>query len=114
MVVINYAKILFLGKVAYVVCDRQCCKAWGVNGRPRIELDKNDPDNFVYLADGELGDAPIDPRTYEGSDGKPLSPDEFPNKWCVRECERSIMLDAPLLPDFGQRIYNLSEGKVES
>lgn len=109
---INEAFITFLGQQAKVKCDRNCAKAWGVNSRPRIQL-TDDPDDYAFLADSELGDAPADPGTYEGSDGKPASADEFPNKWCVRECERCNM-SAPnewLLTlevrSFAERRYNI-------
>lgn len=88
--VMNEAVITYCGQQAKVVCDRQCNKAWGINTRPRVQL-SDDEDDYAFLADGELGDAPIDPGTYEGQDGKPESPNEFPNRWCVRECERSSM-----------------------
>ena len=73
-----------------IACDGNCRKAWGINNRPKRQL-SDDPDDYVFLADSELGDAPADPGTYEGGYGKPTSPAEFPNKWCVRECERSEM-----------------------
>lgn len=93
------------------VCDRRCDKAWGVNGRradtgSSIEFDQDD--DVVYLADGEVGDAPRDPGTYEGGQGKPMFPDEH-NKWCLRECERSSVIEVgePIrIHDFGHRLYN--------
>jgi len=107
----NEAVILFFGRKVKVVCDRQCHKAYGINNRPRIQL-SDDTDDCAFLADGELSEAPADPGTYEGGDAKPDSPDDFPNKWCVRECERCAMsqpgewmllLEAP---SFAERIYN--------
>src|SRR4051812_30967358 len=82
---LNEAMITFVGQKAKVVCDRQCGKAWGSSKRPRVQLSANE-DDYAYLADDELGEAPADPGTYEGDAAKPASPNEFPNKWCVREC----------------------------
>jgi hypothetical protein len=63
----------------------------GSNSHPRVQLSGH-VDDFAWLADGELGDAPADPGTYEGlaMEGKPATvtgPDDL-NRWCVRECER--------------------------
>lgn len=108
----NEAVITFFDQRAKVACDRRCEKAWGINNRPRVQLSANE-DDFAYLADGELSEAPADPGTCEGGHAKPDSPAEFPNKWCVRECERCA-LSAPgewmlplALPDFSRRRYNL-------
>jgi hypothetical protein len=73
-------------------------------------------DDYAYLADDELDEAPVDPGTYEGNHAKPIDakgPDDI-NKWCVRECERGWMSppgrpDAvPDLPDFSARFYNVA------
>lgn len=107
----NEAVITYFGHKTKVACDRNCQKAWGVNNRPRVQISSSE-DDYAFLADDELGTAPDDPGTYEGSDGKPQSPDDFPNRWCVRECERCAMSDigkshTPLaLPDFSKRRYN--------
>lgn len=85
------AIITYFSEKAKVCCDGKCNKAWGINNRPRFYLDINNHADFQWLADAELGEAPADPGTYEGSDGKPKSVSEFPNKWCVRECERCNM-----------------------
>lgn len=45
----------------------------------------------MYQSDAEFEVAPIDPGTYEGSDSKPQSPQERLNRWCARECERSVL-----------------------
>lgn len=82
--------IQFFGQPAKVACDGLCSKAWGRNSRPTVQL-SDDDDDFETLADYELGQAPADPGTYEGGHGKPASSAEFPNKWCVRECERCSM-----------------------
>ena len=104
--------ITFFGRKAKVACDKKCNKAWGINWRPSIKFDENDPDDYAFLADDELGEAPEDPSTYEGGEGKPKPPVQAHNKWCVRECERCAMskpgeYHMPLeLPDFSQRRYN--------
>lgn len=109
----NEKIIIYFGQQVKVVCDRQCGKAWGINSRPRIEFDPEEPDDYAYLADYELGEAPVDPGTYEGGEAKPSSPDKFPNKWCVRECERCCMSNPGkcMLPlgvkDFSKRIFNM-------
>jgi hypothetical protein len=84
-----------------LTCDGNCAKAWGINTRPRTQF-SDDPDDYEFHADGELGDAPTNPGTYEGGEGKaPLSL----NKWCARECERST-IGNKRLPDFSRRVYN--------
>lgn len=91
-----------------VACDEKCEKAWGINNRPKVNL-SDDPDDYYYLADDEVGIAPQDPGTYEGSHAKPVNKEGIPNKWCVRECERCNMfdVDAPVvLTDFSKRVYN--------
>ena len=109
----NKAVITYMGKQTCVACDRKCNKAWGICSRPSISLSEDDIDDFAYLADKELGDAPINPGTKEGGVSKPMSPDEFPTKWCVRECERCYIgvpgfsLSDPIkLPDYSQRVHN--------
>jgi hypothetical protein len=112
------AIITFCSQKAKVACDENCKKAWGHNSRPKVQLSDNE-DDFAFLADSELGEAPADPGTYEGGHGKPLSSDGFPNKWCVRECERCVMsnpgeYDLPLvLEDFSKRSYNINQEKKE-
>jgi hypothetical protein len=76
--------IKFCGKDVNVSCDGKCNKAWGISKRPT-----ND-DDTEWLSDDELGEAPKDPGTYECNDRKPSNSSHFPNKWCVRECERCI------------------------
>lgn len=83
--------IKYCGQSATVVCDGKCSKAWGINNRPKLQLDPQNEDDIVWLADCELGDAPADPGTYEGFQAKPTCDEERMNKWCVRECERSDM-----------------------
>lgn len=111
--------IIYAGQPATFACDGRCDKAWGINHRPRVPANTpgatpGDPDDVAYLADGELGTAPVDPGTYEGGHAKPrraTGPADI-NKWCVRECERSWFSppgvpDAEIaLPDFRTRRYN--------
>lgn len=105
------ALITYMGQPAKTACDGNCKKAWGISQRPKIQLSE-DEDDVVFLADSELGDAPDDPGTYEGQHGKPSSALYFPNKWCVRECERSAMSypgkhnEQLVVPNFGVRIFN--------
>ncbi len=103
--------ITFCGQQARVICDGNCYKSWGINNRPREQLSE-DEDDIVWYADDELSVAPIDSDVQEDEDKKPLSSEEFPNKWCVRECERCVM-SAPgkwreslLLKNWNKRIYN--------
>ena len=102
--------ITFFGRPCVLACDARCDKAWGINGRPRAFLSK-DPDDYAYLADGELGSAPADPGTYEGGHAKPLTAEARLNKWCARECERSTTLSTPdielALPNLSQRFLNM-------
>ena len=101
---LNIKLITYCGEKIAVVCDRRCDKAWGIQNRPKVQL-SDDPDDFYFLPDDELGQAPCNPGTYEGGHGKPVSPDEFPNKWCVRECERCRIID--IVPEnWNERRYN--------
>lgn len=132
---------LYFGSDVLLICDMECDKAWGINNRPRIWVEDenqtiypnsnyhdiqqnpnapkiNDIDNYVHLADGELGIAPRDAGTYEGSDAKPYKP-SIHNKWCARECERCNMIglrDLPIgesetLRDYSKRHYNMRQEK---
>lgn len=107
----NETIVPYFGQPMAVACDRKCSKAWGINNRPKVQL-SDDPDDYAFLADDELGEAPVDPGTTEGGVGKPLTSDEFPTKWCVRECERCARskpgeyLQPLTLPDFGVRYHN--------
>lgn len=106
------AIIIYFDQSAKVACDENCGKAWGINNRPKVQLSEDEND-YAYLSDSELEDAPIDPGTYEGGVGKPTSAAEFPTKWCVRECERCAMsmpgkFSEPLmLQDFSKRVFNM-------
>lgn len=105
-------EIIWFGKEAIIACDEKCEKAWGINTRPKIQLDDNDEDDYAYLSDNELGLAPIDPLTYECSCAKPIDKEDRLNKWCCRECERCFKstinkLDTISLENFDVRVYNI-------
>lgn len=90
-----------------LACDGNCSKAWGITSRLKTQLGADD-DDVVYLADGELGQAPADPGTYEGGCAKPSSPQDM-NRWCSRQCERSDMastVDGLKLRDWSARLLN--------
>lgn len=107
------AKVQYLYEDIYIACDGKCQKAWGINSRPYMYLNgPDDEDDIMWYADEDLGLAPIDPGTYEGGDCKPLSSSEFPNKWCVRECERSCRNkdnNFTNLPDWENRLFNIPD-----
>ena len=122
--------ILYFGQACTLACDANCQKAWGINHRPEVYVEDPDQkvygegftkhrypqedvtwdmDNTFYLADDELGIAPIDTGIYEGGHAKPQTEDERLNKWCARECERSVIVDEGEdieLPDYSVRRYN--------
>lgn len=106
-------EIIYFGQKVKVTCDGKCEKAWGINSRPKVQLDENNQDDYAYLSDDELGVAPVDPGTYEGGQAKPLNDEDKMNKWCCRECERCCMSklnesDKPIvLEDFSKRVYNI-------
>jgi len=105
--------IIYFGKEVKAACDKRCEKAWGINQRSKKQLSE-DEDDYVYLTDFELDDAPMNPGTYEGADGKPFKPDKH-NKWCVRECERCKLLDVGeeiRLKDFTKPIYNIPSAHI--
>lgn len=97
--------IRYFGHATTIACDEQCWKAWGTQVRPKRYFvgDPNEKgiaeeewskrvDDYVYLPDSELGEAPVDPGTTEGWDAKPQTHDERLNKWCCRQCERCVMV----------------------
>lgn len=107
---IHQKQILWFDRRVTLACDGQCKKAWGINARPKVEFDPDEPDDVAWLADSELDDAPEQLGTWEGGHGKPRGPHEM-NKWCARECERSgIFEDGEMivLTDFAARHYNQS------
>lgn len=104
--------ITYCGQPATVACDENCNKAWGINTRPRNQLSDNE-DDWEWLTDQELGDAPIDPGTQEGFHSKSINKKDIPNKWCVNQCERCVMSaygkpnQQLELLDFSKRIKNI-------
>jgi hypothetical protein len=81
-----------------------------------VQLSATDEEDYAFLADGELGEAPADPGTAEGGHGKPRAPGERLNKWCCRECERSVKVEPGEdfeLPDFTRRVYNLPRADAD-
>ena len=110
-------EIMCFEQKVIVACDEKCHKAWGINNRPRIQLDKNNEDDYVWLSDDELGEAPIDLGTYEGGHAKPSCDEEKMNKWCCRECERCCYMskhgefkNPQKLKNFSERVYNIQRG----
>jgi hypothetical protein len=107
-------EILFCDQPAVIACDGNCRKAWGIDKRPKVQISDNE-DDYAYLADGELGEAPIDPGTYAGDEAKPTDYDDPNrlNRWCARECERNYLSspgchrDPVKLPDLSRRFYNI-------
>jgi len=103
-------KIRLYGQDVTVSCDEKCHKAWGLNSRPKVVLSETDALDIAWLSDDELDAAPVDPGTYEGGEGKPVKKSEMLNKWCVRECERSLIDEGqgsePCVMDWSKRIYN--------
>lgn len=100
--------IRFFGRPVVLACDGRCDKAWGISVRPREHFDPDEPDDYAFLADDELGKAPDAPGTFEGGDSKPAGPHAM-NRWCARECERSTLTDAGqsiVLADFSRRVFN--------
>ena len=105
-------EIVYFRHKLILVCDARCDKAWGMHSRPRVELSAVNENDWAFLADNELGQAPDDPGTAEGDHRKPQIPSERLNKWCCRECERSLRVKPGEdfeLPDFTQRVYNLPQ-----
>lgn len=105
--------ITYFGEDVKVACDEKCNKAWGINTRPQNQL-SDDPDDYEYLSDDELPEAPEHPGTWEGGDKKPVNKVGIPNRWCIRECERCSMSqpgmhNKPLmLKDFSKRRKNIN------
>ena len=75
--------ILYYGKRCLAVCDQKCTKAWGVSGKRPQWRDQAEPDDVIWFADSEVTEAPDDPGSYEGGQGKPLAPPSIHNKWRV-------------------------------
>lgn len=110
-----FTEITYFHKQRLCVCDLKCEKAWGVNGRrdsvAMVQLDPENDDDIMFLADDDYSEnAPEDPGTREGGHGKPFHPKRH-NKWCVRECERSDLIqpgDEIKIPDFSLPVYNMA------
>ncbi len=104
-------QIVAFGQDRILSCDANCSKAWGINSRQKVQLSE-DPDDYAFLSDTELGEAPVDPGTYEGGHAKPTLPENRLNKWCYRECERSESTkpgEAIVLFDFSVRRKNIQD-----
>jgi hypothetical protein len=118
-----YRGIRYFGQPCILMCDGKCDKAWGSSQRKQAynidgeyvitdgyDLpDDCNEDDYCYLADGELGEAPDYPQTWEGGDGKPIEFQDRLNKWCCRECERSETFgydEGIEVRDLSQRFYN--------
>jgi len=101
--------IRYCGKLRTLVCDMRCEMAWGMNSRPKRMLSQNE-DDYIYLSDDELLAqglyAPSKSPCTEGGDNKPLPEEQKFNRWCARECERSIILDGTPL-DMTKPIPNI-------
>jgi len=109
-------EIIFAGKKCSVACDGKCSKAWGINLRPRKYFDEDSPDDYVWLSDDELGDAPDNPESYKDGQGKPQCRKDRLNKWCVRECERSQLETVGvemILPDLTNPSPNIKSRTTE-
>lgn len=107
-------EITAFGEKMVLGCDGKCSKAWGISGRPRVQMSE-DEDDYAFKADDELGAAPAHPGSWEGNDTKPQLEGERLNKWCYRECERSRCAplgNTPLIPSFLGREYNLCSRQV--
>jgi len=111
--------VTLFGQPATHACDGRCDKAWGIGNRPTTPPREGTTDDYAFLADDELGTAPIEGYGYEGGDCKPIDakgPEDV-NKWCIRACERAWMSppgqpDAtPNLPDYTTRFYNIAPHK---
>lgn len=119
-------EITWFGSPALLACDGKCKNAWGINGgRPRVEFDPDEPDDYAYLPDHQVGEAPDDPGSYEGGHAKPTAygaawEQHRLNRWCARECERSEILEgnemedpSSHMPDYSRLHYNMPERHPE-
>jgi hypothetical protein len=106
--------IVAFGERLVIGCDKKCKKAFGLNGRPFVQLSEDEND-IAWLSDSEVGIAPESGKTKihdEGGDRKPQpdNPESFLNRWCYRECERCASAEAGkelTLKDFSQRQFNI-------
>lgn len=113
-------QITWFGRQCLAVCDHRCDKAWGEERRPIPKpalgckpgpsIDYDDEDDYVMLADHEV----------ELSDIVVRELGEFParhTRWCVRECERSSIIEAGeeiTYRDFNYRLYNQPDRHPEA
>ena len=109
-------EITAFGKQLVIGCDAKCEKAFGINGRPSIQVSPVE-DDYAWLADHEVDIAPVSGLTHivdEGGDRKPdpSIPASRLNKWCYRECERCVSAtnnEDLVLRDFSERLFNLKQ-----
>lgn len=109
-------EITAFGRKMQIACDGKCEKAFGINGRPKVQL-SDDIDDYYWLSDDEVGLAPESGKTViieEGYDRKPSSVTSTAslNKWCFRECERCVSANlgkSIKLNDFSQRVFNIKQ-----
>lgn len=78
----NTKLIPYLDKPMIVGCDGHCNLAWGIQAYGDRNVEPRSIDLGPAPGPGET------PIMYEGNDAKPMNDAEFPNKWCVRQCER--------------------------
>ena len=105
-----------------VACDGRCEKAWGINGRPKVDL-SDVADDCAWVPDQNLRNAPGPGQTAILSEGGHLKPNpsnaawKLQSKWCLRECERSVWVkpgELPALPDFTRPLQNIPEEERRS
>jgi hypothetical protein len=102
-------EIIYFGKKCILACDGNCQKAWGISSRPVNQL-SDDPDDYENIPDDDLGIAPKYPGSYEGGHGKPENKNL--NKWCARECERSVIVgigEEIILPKNNEKWRNIND-----
>jgi len=88
------SRILAYGQPFIILCDARCNKAWGRDLRSKV-VRSNAEDDWEYMADVELGEAPERTGNTEGDDDKPR--DKKHNRWCFRQCERPVKRYANLV-----------------
>lgn len=105
-------EIKWMGRQCLAVCDHKCEKAWGEERRPirpsalgcepAPSFDFDDMDDYVMLPDHEVGISTVVMRELGEH------PDRH-TRWCVRECERSSVIEAGeeiAYRDFRYPFYN--------
>ena len=86
----NRTVITFFGQPMGVGCDGRRDLAVGINWcNDDGEIDELE----IRRAGKTLAQVRADPDSWEGEDAKPRSDKEFPNKWCVRQCEQCVAVD---------------------